>query len=237
MVPALDMVNHSSKATAYYDEDSDAVVLSKRSGAAAVSTGEEVTISYGDAKPAAEMLFSYGFIDAADGAPRALTLPLSTIPDDPLAKAKLHVYGTLPSVKLSQHDNAVSWESPFAYLMCLNEEDGLEFRVLQDMSGGQQLRLFWEEEDVTEHASDFDTLIQRHPLCQVFRLRTVAVLHEQVASQLERITSGPSRDDMQNLIDIGLLRETSVQQAEVLKEIETSIMAKAVHDLEQQVGT
>ena len=63
MVPGLDMVNHAHKATAVYEEDNNGDVILKIRPECQVKQGEEISISYGDAKPAAEMLFSYGFID------------------------------------------------------------------------------------------------------------------------------------------------------------------------------
>lgn len=75
LVPCIDMVNHSTDANAYYEEnDDDDVVLLLRPGGS-VEEGDEVNISYGSEKPAAEMLFSYGFIDSSSAA-RSLRLPL-----------------------------------------------------------------------------------------------------------------------------------------------------------------
>lgn len=258
MVPGLDMVNHSSTPTAYYDEkDTDGVVLALRPGCKA-SCGEEITISYGEAKPAAEMLFSYGFIDR-DTIGHELTLPLDPLPDDPLAKAKLHAFDGPPIVRLSRTDGAFRWDSPFAHFMCLNEEDGLDFRVLQDKSGERQLRLFWQEEDVTGQADQFEALVQGHPLCQVFKLRAVAVLHELVATQLETIGSGFPRGQRETIgSDIpherlegigsaivheqleparaeGPMRDECIQAAEALREIELGILQGAAEMLETQV--
>ncbi|GJC98278.1 SET domain-containing protein [Colletotrichum higginsianum] len=136
MVPVLDLANHSSEANAYYEENGkDEVVLLLRPGCR-VSSGEEMTISYGDAKSGAEMLFSYGFIDPVSAADR-MTLPLMPLEDDPLGKAKLHIFKGPPTVEFVRTNGSFSWESPFAYIMCLNEEDGLLFRVLQDTDGSR----------------------------------------------------------------------------------------------------
>ncbi|KAF4971413.1 hypothetical protein FSARC_1722 [Fusarium sarcochroum] len=233
MVPGLDMANHSHQPTAYYEEDDkDDIVLLLRPGAE-VTGGEEVTISYGEKSPA-EMLFSYGFIDresTVDG----LTLPLEALPDDPLGKAKVHILKGPPSLKLSRSGGEISWQSPFAYLMCLNEEDGLEFRVLQGKDGGRELKLFWQEEDVTARADDFENLIKDHPLCQIFKLRVVSVLHEVVSDHLMQLSSEISHDQLEPLRRAGLVRDDCLRAAETLREIEASVLGSAAAALDEQV--
>ncbi|WAO89507.1 SET domain-containing protein [Fusarium falciforme] len=232
MVPGLDMANHSHNPTAYYEEDDkDDIVLLLRPGVE-VTGGEEVSISYGEKSPA-EMLFSYGFIDR-DSAVHDLTLPLEALPDDPLGKAKLHIFKAPPTLKLSRSDGRLTWRSPFAYLMCLNEEDGLEFRVLQGKDGERELKLFWQDQDVTARADDFEVLIEQHPLCQVFRLRVVTVLHEMVSTQLTHLPSEISHDQLDPLRRAGLVREECIRAAETLWEIEASVLESATEALEQQ---
>ncbi|RSL93396.1 hypothetical protein CEP52_013291 [Fusarium oligoseptatum] len=232
MVPGLDMANHSHDPTAYYEEDDkDDIVLLLRPGVE-VTGGEEVSISYGEKSPA-EMLFSYGFIDR-DSAAHELTLPLEALPDDPLGKAKLHIFKAPPTLKLSRSDGGLSWHSLFAYLMCLNEEDGLEFRVLQGKDGERELKLFWHDQDVTARADDFEVLIEQHPLCQVFRLRVVAVLLEVVSTQLTHLPSEISHDQLDPLRRAGLVREECIRAAETLWEVEASVLESAAEVLEQQ---
>lgn len=232
MVPCIDMVNHSANPSAYYEENfNDEVVLLLRPGASAAK-GDEVTISYGDTKSAAEMLFNYGFIDA-ESAADSLVLPLSPFPDDPLAKAKLVAFREPPKVHVAREkDGSVRWASEFAYLMCVNEEDGLEFRVLQQTDGSQELRVFWQDEDVTDRTRDFETLIQPHPLCAVLRLRVVTVVHDLFQTQLERLrrsTPGSRPSSSQ--------REDIFNAAMMLRRIETSILESAVEALEEEVRT
>ncbi|KAF4786032.1 putative SET domain-containing protein [Colletotrichum scovillei] len=234
MVPVLDLANHSSKANAYYEEnDKDEVVLLLRPGCR-VSSGDEMTISYGDAKSGAEMLFSYGFIDPASAADR-ITLPLIPMEDDPLGKAKLHVFDGAPTVEFVRTNGSLSWKSPFAYFMCLNEEDGLSFRVLQDTGGSRELKLFWQEEDVTATTTAFEQHIDQHPLAQIFRLRVVSVLEDLVASQLERLATGMSLEDLdESLNEGGLVCGTCIIAAATLREQETSLLEAAVKALEDQ---
>lgn len=199
MVPVLDMVNHSPSANAYFDETSEGEVrLLIRKGHSIKSPdveghqaidgdGDEITIDYGHGKSAAEMMFSYGFIDP-DTPARSLLLPLDSMDDDPLAKAKLHIYKGPPTLKLEdREDNAPSWSAPFVHLMCLNEDDGIDFKVLQAVDGSRQLMLFWQGEDVTSKASDFENLITGHELEPIFRLRAVTLIHAQLTEHIEKL--------------------------------------------------
>ena len=233
MVPSIDMVNHSNEPDAYYDEDSDGDVEILLRPGFTVASGNEVTISYGEFKSAAEMLFSYGFIDGKTSKDE-MTLALDSFPDDPLAQAKLHVFEQFPTVRLSRTEGVLKWESPYLHLMVLNEEDGLEFRVLQDTDGGRQLKLFWQGSDVTSQAANFEALTQEHPLCPMFRLRAVTILAEQMTSQLARIQSPPITEEPGQDED-AVLREACVQAAGVLKRIETSLLEAAVAALQEQV--
>lgn len=231
MVPCIDMVNHAASPSAYYEENlKDEVVLLPRPGIS-LPNGAEVTISYGDTKSAAEMLFSYGFIDPQSAA-ESLVLPLSPFPDDPLAKAKLVAFGQLPQIHVARENGSVRWASAFAYLMCVNEEDGLEFRILQETDGGQQLRVFWQEEDVTDRTRGFEALVQTHPLSAVFRLRVVTVVHERLETQLERLRSSTTPSPAPNS-----QREDCVKSAMLLRQIETNVLESAIEALEQEVST
>ncbi|WQF88812.1 Putative SET domain-containing protein [Colletotrichum destructivum] len=234
MVPVLDLANHSSEANAYYEENGkDEVVLLLRPGCR-VSSGEEMTISYGDAKSGAEMLFSYGFIDPVSAADR-MTLPLMPLEDDPLGKAKLHIFKGPPTVEFVRTNGSFSWESPFAYIMCLNEEDGLLFRVLQDTDGSRELRLFWQEEDVTATTTSFDQHINGHPLAQIFRLRVVTILQDLAVAQLERLNiAAPLEHLDESKNEGGLVNKACISAASTLRGQETVLLETAVEALEEQ---
>lgn len=197
MVPCLDMANHSSTPNAYYEQNSnDSVALLLRPDVE-LSLTSEITISYGELKSEAEMLFSYGFIDESS-TPKALVLPLEPFPDDPLGKAKLAAFAGKPVVRISVNQDYVEWECPFLYLMCLNEEDGLDFKVLQETDGSRsQLRVFWQESDVTDTTDTFESLIGGHSLKDIFKLRAVALLHDRIRQQLERLYG--SEETLQSL--------------------------------------
>lgn len=234
MVPCLDMANHSAGPTAYYEENSkDEVVLLLRPGVS-VTSGDEISISYGESKSAAEMLFSYGFIDEGS-AIEELVLPMEPLPGDPLAKAKAFIFSDPPTVQICRKEGQVEWTSPFVYLMCLNEEDGLEFRVLQDKEGNQQLRLFWQEADVTGLAKEFETLVRDHPFQAVFKLRVVTVIQERLLAHLDRMLSAMSLDQPSST-EFSALRAECLRGASLLRDIETRLLESAVEYMEREVS-
>lgn len=192
------MVNHSQEANTYFEEtlDGDVRLLIRRGysikssnseGSSDGGGGDEITIDYGQGKSAAEMLFSYGFVDS-EATARSLVLPLESMNDDPLAKAKLHVFDGPPVIKLEDSaGDAPTWTAPFVYLMCLNEDDGIDFQVVQTIDGGRQLVLFWQGEDVTNKAANFETLISGHDLEPIIHLRAITVLITQLTEQVEKL--------------------------------------------------
>lgn len=230
LVPCLDMANHSAEANAYYEETSDGeVVLLLRPDANLEKDGE-VTISYGSEKSAAEMLFSYGFLDTSS-AVRTLTLPLSPLPDDPLGKAKVHIFDGTPSVQIKEVDGEMEWTSPFAYLMCLNEEDGLGFQIMQSSDGGRELRLFWQDEDVTDTIDTFEKLVAGHDLCDVFRLRVNMVVSQRLQEQSDQLVEGYTAAEE---ADGSSENATSARE---LMSIEGGILEETLKTLEDQASS
>ncbi|KAK0384948.1 hypothetical protein NLU13_7427 [Sarocladium strictum] len=234
MVPGLDMVNHSRIPLALYQELSNGDVALQLRPGCSLGAGEEITISYGQTKSAAEMLFSYGFIDSSSTT-RELTLSIDPMSDDPLGQAKIHAYGKPPTVKIALKNGTAVWESAFMHLMCLNEEDGLDFRVLQDQDGDRHLRVFWQDQDVTERADNFSELTQGHPLEHVFRLRIVALLEQLVDSQLERIRLlSPSVDNRTDDPARPGSAHRHFESANILRAIETEVLESAAVALETE---
>ncbi|KAI6372200.1 hypothetical protein MCOR07_007767 [Pyricularia oryzae] len=191
MVACIDMVNHAAIPNASYVKSSDCGVnLCLRSGAV-VKSGQEITISYGEKKSAAEMLFSYGFVDSEAAGDEKILVPVEPPGDDPLVMAKTRIYGEAPTVRISRcQDGGVQWECPFAYLLSLNEEDGLGIRLLQLNDGCREIRLFWEEQDVTGSVKSLQDVTKEHPRSKIFQLRTVVIVQETVHAQVEMLSTG-----------------------------------------------
>ncbi|TLS27175.1 hypothetical protein PpBr36_04591 [Pyricularia pennisetigena] len=203
MVPCIDMVNHAATPNASYVKSSDGVKLCLCSGVS-VKKGQEITISYGEKKPVAEMVFSYGFVDSEVAGDENILVPVGPPGDDPLAMAKARIYGEAPTVRISRsQDGGVQWDCPFAYLLSLNEEDGLGIRLLQLNDGGREIRLFWEEQDVTGSVKSLRDITKEHPHHKIFQLRAAVIVQETVQAQLERLSARTAGHDITTEIRFG----------------------------------
>jgi hypothetical protein len=234
MVPCLDMANHSSEPNAYYEQMSNSNVALLLRPDVTLDSGSEITISYGTTKSEAEMLFSYGFIDERSTS-NDMTLTLEPFPDDPLGKAKAVSFIGPPVVRISLEHGYIRWESPYLFLMCLNEEDGLEFKVLQQTDGSRShLRVFWQGSDVTNSTNMFESLVSDHELKDVFQLRVVALLQDRLRRQLERLAESENViDSLPHISDIVPERQRAALQ---LRKSEATILEKAFAAVDEQVG-
>lgn len=232
MIPCVDMVNHSADANSYYERMSDNnIALLLRPDSELVG-GSEVTISYGSSKSEAEMLFSYGFVDEQSTA-KTLTLNVDPFPDDPLGKAKAVAFSKPKVVSIFGKDN-IAWRSPFLYFICLNEEDGLEFRVLQETDGSRgQLKVFWQGSDVTDATEDFELLTRSHELSDVFRLRVVSLLQDRIQQQLAILHE--SEDVLEAFASMPSISQDRYKSAMKLRRSETSLLEAAFESMCQEV--
>lgn len=189
MVPCIDMANHAagSNTTALYEADKEGnAVLLLRDGVVA-KKGKEVTITYGDYKGACEMLFSYGFVDRAvlhEENAKEMFLELEMMEDDPLALAKRRVSNAAPGVKITCNGGKVEWFSEFVYLIIVNEEDGLEFEVLQTTDASRELQVSWKGNTLSD-LSTLPSLLEEEDLWPVFQLRAAAIIQSRVERQLQ----------------------------------------------------
>ncbi|KAH9883284.1 SET domain-containing protein [Xylariomycetidae sp. FL2044] len=199
----------------------DLVQLLLRKGCK-IPSGTEITITYGEDKPPSEMLFSYGFIDS-DSPVQGVVLPVEPFDDDPLAKAKTHIFKASRILKVRRDESGIPrWKSPFLWLACLNQEDGLDFRIVQQTDGSAHMVMFWQDEDVTERPGDMEDLIATHPLKQVFHLRAVTVIFDMFQSQLEKLLSEISQAASRlRTLEEALLRDS----LEVLDKERTHLLA------------
>ncbi|KAL8707423.1 MAG: hypothetical protein Q9220_007542 [cf. Caloplaca sp. 1 TL-2023] len=234
MVPCVDMANHASgdATTALYESDSDGnAVLVLREGKT-LKPGDEVSITYGDDKGACEMLFSYGFIEDSMTSARELFLDLEIPDDDPLKLAKKAVSKSAPGFKLSDHGGSIDWEGDFVWLICVNEEDGLDFRLLQTLDGEQELQMLWNDYEIQD-VTKFQGLLQKEQLWDVFRLRAVATLQARVEQQLLALEQGASRikDSMRDSAPSLASRQTIMR----LRELEEGLLLQAYERFESKV--
>ncbi|KAI9830887.1 MAG: hypothetical protein M1826_004317 [Phylliscum demangeonii] len=212
MIAGLDMVNHASgpAGNAYFRRDGDGddrraalVLLPGKT----VAAGDEITISYGDGKSAAEMLFSYGFIESGVVSTSALALDLTVPADDPLGPAKDAASTTAPAVHISRcqdeedpaktpttttKSTSTTWRSGFVWLICVNEEDGLRFDSTDaddDAAADRapRLRTFWKGQEISDDTAQLESLLRQDPLWDLYHLRAVVFLQERVQAQMHRL--------------------------------------------------
>ncbi|KAF7717465.1 Uncharacterized protein PECH_000486 [Penicillium ucsense] len=195
IVPCIDMANHTGggEAKALYDVSSDGSVILQLRWGQGVQPGEEVTISYGDEKPASEMLFTYGFLpdDLADA--KQVLLDVTLPEDDPLAVAKNMFCRKNPGLKLSvggakegQTDEAASdihWESQLIWWASVNEEDGLHIGVAQRTDGTKELEASWKDHAI-QSCDQLLGFLTADPSWEIFQLRAVMLVLQRVETQL-----------------------------------------------------
>lgn len=242
LIPGLDMVNHSFEANASYQPGSNQCVNLLLRPGQKIGTSTEVTISYGDLKSEAEMLFNYGFVENGSS-PLTRTLPLQLNPDygaDPLGKAKDAIFANAKlhrKIEISLTPDGVQWKSPFLYLVVSNEEDGLDFRVLEANDGSRSsLRMFWHDRDVTESIERFDDLIienHEHPLREVLMVRATIRLEEQLRNQLHSLDTA---DEAIALLADAVDLDISKQEAAIaVREAERGVLEAAIYRIDQEV--
>lgn len=236
MVPLIDMANHASgdDTTALYDTDADRNAILILYSNKRCLARQEVTITYGDEKGACEMLFSYGFIENTMISARELFLNLEIPADDPLRLAKMAVSRSAPGFRLFMEAGSIKWEGPFVWLLCINEEDGLEFRLLQTDDSERELKVFWKGFEI-EDMSLLRSFLMAQPLWDVFNLRATAVLQARVETQLISLQS--SRSDLHGEYSVDHRINPKIGlHAKKLKDLEETLMLQAYQDFEDQVS-
>ena len=233
MVPCVDMANHASgdSTSALYETDNDGnAILVLRDGKN-TSQNDEITITYGDEKGACEMLFSYGFIESSVTSARELFLDLDIPDDDPLKLAKKALSQSAPGFRLFFHGDSTDWESSFIWLACVNEEDGLEFRILQNNDGRRELQASWKDKEITE--INLVALLKLEPLWNVFELRAITMLQNRVEQQLLKLES--SKNFVDELMNKGKVDDDIGENAMRLRDLEETLMLHAYADFETKV--
>ncbi|PNS20914.1 L10-interacting MYB domain-containing protein [Sphaceloma murrayae] len=235
MAPCIDMANHASGSStrAIYDVDAggDAVLLLREGQT--LPAGDEVTITYGDAKGACEMVFSYGFLEDGMQGARELFLDVRTMGDDPLGKAKRAVAGVAPGVKLFERGDHVRWEGEWLWLVVVNEEDGLEFMLRRTMDGEEELVAFWRGEEVCG-AVELRERLEREEMWDVWSLRAVSVLQERVEEQLRELYGSDEEVNGTAYGEGTETRERVRRLAMKLRELESDLLEKAYAYLEEE---
>lgn len=186
-------------------------------------------VSYGDDKGACENIFSYGFLEDATTTAKAVFLDIDIPDDDPLRPAKIFVSEAAPGFRIFEQDNDVSWQSDFIWLVVINEEDGLDFKVRQTIDGKREIQAFWKEREL--EVSKLHDYLQEDPAWDIFQLRATVLLQQRVELQIETLqgTQGGTTDDAS-------VREGPRKLAERLRALELALLERTVTVLDNQVS-
>jgi len=237
MVPCIDMVNHAADnetAALYETDDQSNAILLLRDGFE-VKQGSEVTITYGDDKGACEMIFSYGFIDnAMIESAKEMFLGLEMPSDDPLGPAKLRVSTAAPGVKITDKGGKVEWYSEFVWLIIVNEEDGLDFEILQTTDGSRELQISWKGEEMGD-VTKLRDILEKEVLWDVYRLRAAAIIQQRVESQLNTLREFNKEAETIEYGEGTSIRDRPFELAAKLHELENELVWKAGLSLEKEV--
>ncbi|KAL2357221.1 hypothetical protein BJ546DRAFT_434674 [Cryomyces antarcticus] len=235
MVPCVDMANHSSgdSTTALYECDShgDGVLLLREGKT--LEEGDEVTITYGDKKGACEMVFLYGFLEDTMEDARESFLDLEFPDDDPLKRAKEVVTRSAPGFKLFEKDGEIGWEGEYVWLICVNEEDGLEFRVAQANDGTRELRVSWKEQEL-ENTERLRDLLKLDAMWDVYQLRAVSVLQSRVEAQLRELYGSDDEVIATDHGDGSEVRDSVWNLTTRLRKLESALLDRAYSAFEDQ---
>jgi len=234
MVPCMDMANHASgnDVTALYEIDEDGCAILQRRPGRELANGEEVTITYGDEKGASEMIFSYGFLEPDLSCAKVIFLDLDIPDDDPLRLAKKAVNKEAPGVRLFvDEDGRPQWESNHIWWACVNEEDGLNFRVAQDTDGNRQLEVLWKDQPIDP--SSLSNALKDDVKWDVFRLRAIVMLQERVNLQVSHLELGAELFSERR--GHSGVREVVWVLIGQLRDLEGSLLALFYRDFEEQV--
>ena len=232
-VPCIDMANHASGdvTNALYQTGPDGSALLLLRAGKEIKVGDELTITYGEEKGACEMLFSYGFIDYDIALAKELFLSLNVPDDDPLKMAKQAASRSAPGFRLFERGDSVDWEGDFVWLLCVNEEDGLEFRIIQSVDGEREIAVSWKGEEMQD-VSTLPEKLGRDAMRDIFNLRAIATLQARVEQQLFRLEG--SKAQTEQIQESGAIRAETEGYAVELRDLEETLMLKAYQDFEDQ---
>ncbi|KAF2838434.1 SET domain-containing protein [Patellaria atrata CBS 101060] len=235
MVPCVDMANHAAGAAtmALYESDNSGNGILLLREEKMVKEGNEITITYGDEKGACEMLFSYGFLETSMNTASVMFLDVKIPEDDPLKAAKMAISNSAPGIRIFDKGESTDWESDFMWLICINEEDGLEFDVMQTTDGDREIRASWKGTELLD-PSKIRELLQADPMWDVYRLRATAIVQDRVEAQLRLLFASEDfiTDSLSN--NNGRITQNIASLAGKLRRLETELLERAYGELEDQ---
>ncbi|KAL1593473.1 hypothetical protein SLS59_009354 [Nothophoma quercina] len=229
MCPCVDMANHASgdATAALYETDSDGDGLLLLRESKKIGKEGEVTITYGDDKGACENIFSYGFLEDNMTSAKVMFLSLDIPDDDPLRPAKIFVSTAAPGFRIFDKAGGIDWESDFIWLVIVNEEDGLDFRIKQTVDGKREIEALWKDERLDD-TSKLREYLHGDPLWDIYQLRATVLLQGRVEEQIETLqqTGEPQKNST--------MREEPFNLAKRLRTLELEMLERAMGAFEEQ---
>lgn len=231
MVPVLDMANHVSgnKRNARFEVDASGNILLVREVGANLEAGEEVNITYG-AGGACETIFSYGFLDEGASNAREIFLSLDIPLDDPLRIPKKAAAKEPPGVRIFvDSEGLAQWEGTLVWWAAVNEEDGLDFQVVECEDGTRELRTLWENEEF--NSTNLRARLAADEHFDIFRLRATVLVQERVDLQKAELLHSEEAYAEASLRVDHSLREVLNR----LRSLEFDLLTSASNTLDKQV--
>lgn len=155
-------------------------------------------------------------------------LDLDIPDDDPLRPAKIFVSTAAPGFRIFEKADGIDWESDFIWLVVINEEDGLDFKVRQTIDGKREIQALWKDTELDD-TSKLREYLHGDPLWDIYQLRATVLLQGRVEMQIETLkdTGNPQRDTS--------IRELPWSLAERLRTLELKTLETAIEVFETQV--
>jgi hypothetical protein len=157
-------------------------------------------------------------------------LELEIPDDDPLRPAKLVVNDAAPGFRIyDKGSGGVGWESDYIWLVSVNEEDGLDFKLRQTVDGETEIQALWKEHELDSTAKLRD-LLRQDAQWDVYQLRAVVLVQNRIEAQLDTLQeSGETPRDASVI-------EGPWKLAERLRSLESDMLLRARVELQDQVS-
>ena len=187
------------------------------------------------------MIFSYGFLETGRTDANQLLLDLDIPDDDPLKLAKKVYCKQPPRLRLytSPTSSETAWDSGIVWWACVNEEDGLDFDVLQTTDGEKELRALWKGDDLGD-PNDLSNKLAADPLWDVIQLRAVVLILERLETQLlalratEKAISEIRREEEEDKLQ-ATFRPEVFRMVSQLQRLEGELLERGIEDLTRKV--
>lgn len=201
------------------------------------------------------MIFSYGFLEHDMADARQLFLDLDIPDDDPLKPAKKAVCGEAPGLRLFRtEDGGADWESAFVWWACVNEEDGLDFGVVQSVDGQRELKVFWKGNEIggmpavqlqqQQQQQSLTDLLRADRQWPVFELRATVMIAARLDEQAAQLRDSEAYvGRWREYVDVGVggqdedvaIRPAVWRMAMRLRQLELALIEDGLRSVEQKV--